>query len=420
MLGCVVAACRTGRNAEADSGPYLQAVQAALRSGDLKRAEEVLEEAREVFPRDSSVRLWSSQIASMRWDDAGALADLEAVRASGDYGGFSREELEGKIGDLLFRIGRYGKSVGHLRAGRVGDLAAARDAWSGVALQLPYECPTPEIETAELPLVEGALPELICSIGDVQHPFVLDTRATFSTVTQSLAEELGVTHILPAGDAIDGIGNRFPSSMGILPTFSVGSSEIGPLPVLVVEDRALTLRDWLGGAGRSPQALVGQDVLRRFRVTFDPSRRSVVFQPSRGLSDVESIPCLAVEANLVVPVRVEGRDLWFVLDTGSSGSSLSKEGLRALPGGELRAMDNITRLYSPSGASFSVRMVRGLVLHVSDVTFRGVDLPVVDRGHTEVFPVHGVLGADLIMRCRSTLDDGRIRIELLSARGDRR
>jgi hypothetical protein len=287
-------------------------------------------------------------------------------------------------------------------------------------LRLPYERTHPELETAELPLVEGALPELICSIGDVQHPFVLDTRATFSTVTESLATELGVTSVLPSGDAVDGIGNSFSSSMGILPSFSLGASEIGPLPVLVVGDRALTLRDWMGGAGRSPQALVGQDVLRRFRVTFDPSRRSVVFQPSRGLSERDSVPCLAVEANLVVPVRVEGRDLWFVLDTGSSGSSLSEEGLRALPGGELRAMDSIVRLYSPSGASFSVRMVRGISLHVSDVTFRGVDLPIVGRGKTEVFPVHGVLGADLVMRCRTTLDEGRILIELLPAREDAR
>jgi hypothetical protein len=45
------------------------------------------------------------------------------------------------------------------------------------------------------------------------------------------------------------------------------------------------------------------------------------------------------------------------------------------------------------------------------VRFRGADLQVVEREPPRVFPVHGVLGADLLMRCRTTLDSGRIRIE---------
>jgi hypothetical protein len=45
--------------------------------------------------------------------------------------------------------------------------------------------------------------------------------------------------------------------------------------------------------------------------------------------------------------------------------------------------------------------------------FRGADLAVIDRGPVGLFPVHGVLGSDLMMRCRTTLDRGRIRIEPL-------
>jgi hypothetical protein len=62
---------------------------------------------------------------------------------------------------------------------------------------------------------------------------------------------------------------------------------------------------------------------------------------------------------------------------------------------------------------FSVRTVQGLVVTVSEVRFRGVDLAVIDRAPSKVFPVHGVLGADLLLQCRTTLDGGRIRLEPL-------
>ena len=37
-------------------------------------------------------------------------------------------------------------------------------------------------------------------------------------------------------------------------------------------------------------------------------------------------------------------------------------------------------------------------------------LPVIARGDAGLFPVHGVLGVDLLSRCRLTLDRGRARL----------
>jgi len=122
---------------------------------------------------------------------------------------------------------------------------------------------------------------------------------------------------------------------------------------------------------------------------------------------------LWVEDNLLVEVRIEGRRLWFVLDTGASASSLSEVGLQMLPGGERRALQRFGKVYSPGGVKLSARMVEGLVLELSGVRFIGVDLQVVEREAPELFPVHGVLGADLLMRCRTTMDSGRIHLESL-------
>lgn len=412
-LALMLAGCLSPPPTRITAHQYVVAVGSALRNGDIDLADEILARARARYPEDGAVRLWSAEVASMRWQDEDALHELMAARSIPDRGGFTEAELEGKIGDMLFRMGRYGESIEFLSAGQVGEMGAARKAWAEIAHHLPYLRPPPEIEVAELPLVEGPLPRLICSVGGEQQPFVLDTRATFTTLTNSMAAELPVSPVLAAGDAVDGTGRVFSSSVGVLRAFSLGGADVGPEPVLVVEDRALALRDEFGGPVRSPKALVGQNVLRRFRVTFDPARRSVVFQSRLGLDERESQEVLWVEENLLVAVTIEGRRLWFVLDTGASESSLTELGLRALPDGERRALESYRRVYSPSGTQFSVRKVDGLVLEVSEVRFRGVDLPVIEREPSAIFPLHGVLGADLVMRCRTTLDSGRIRIQPL-------
>ena len=50
-------------------------------------------------------------------------------------------------------------------------------------------------------------------------------------------------------------------------------------------------------------------------------------------------------------------------------------------------------------------------IRCAPVRFDGVDLPVVPRRAGVLFPVHGVLGADLLQQCRVTLDQGRVRLE---------
>jgi hypothetical protein len=72
------------------------------------------------------------------------------------------------------------------------------------------------------------------------------------------------------------------------------------------------------------------------------------------------------------------------------------------------------RVRTAGGGTFSVREIRNLVLRTSKVRFPGVDLPIVPRRAGGLFPVHGVLGVDLLEQCRVTLDQGRARLERAS------
>ncbi len=98
-----------------------------------------------------------------------------------------------------------------------------------------------------------------------------------------------------------------------------------------------------------------------------------------------------------------------MFDTGASHSSLTSLGVDNLPPGR-RAAPSFRRVRTVGGGMIAVRELRDLVLRVSDARFRGVVLPIVDRGSGGSFPVHGVLGMDLLGRCRVTFDRGRARV----------
>ena len=106
--------------------------------------------------------------------------------------------------------------------------------------------------------------------------------------------------------------------------------------------------------------------------------------------------------------------MWFILDTAASHSSLTKRGLEDLPGGARRATPDYRSLNSLGGAFLS-KKVTGVVVQTSAVKFTGIEFPIVDRTNFGTFPVHGVLGVDLLRHCRLTLDGSRILLEQVAS-----
>jgi hypothetical protein len=159
-----------------------------------------------------------------------------------------------------------------------------------------------------------------------------------------------------------------------------------------------------------PRGVLGLDLLAACRLTVDPERGSVALELPRGLPEGQSVQCVRADGRSLVPVLVEGVRLWFVLDTGASHSSLTTAGVERLPGGDSRAVSSFRRVRTVGGTVVAVREVRDLVLRCSEARFLGVTLPVVSRGTGSLFPVHGVIGVDLLSHCRVTLDSGRARL----------
>lgn len=405
-----VAACRT-RHREVPFEQQLQAVALALREGRLEGAAELLAAVRARYGNQAAVATWSSVLAELLWRDDEAVREMHAaVRAAVAAGAPAEEvaELRGRLGDLLFQAGRWGEAWTALLAD--SPVSPQRAAFATVAAELPSVRQPRGPLLTEQPLLPGDTPEFVCGSGGRQRPFAIDTGTSMTTLGRSFAEELAVAHRVAAGEALDSGGRKLPIEVGVLPHFQIGDVDMGATPVLVVDDAALRLRDLFGGAERVPRGVLGLDLLAAMRLSIDPERASVTLELPRGLPEDQSVQCVRVDGRCLAPVTIEGVRFWFVLDTGASHSSLSDAGLARLPDGDARAVPTYRRVRTVGGGTVAVREVRGLVLRCSEARFAGVTLPVVPRGQGGTFPVHGVLGIDLLGRCRLTLDRGRARL----------
>ncbi len=413
LLGCNV----LGRGSTRSPAGLLHATQQALRAGDVLAMESLLARARQQFPVDCDVLLYDALLADMRWNDDIALSDLRSVVQRAPAPNISRAEAEGRLGDKLFALGSWAESEPVLRAGVAGGdpaVRARRTAWAELAAVLPPVRRDPASVEARVEIIAAQVPELVIAVGDRGGAFVCDTGATFTTVSEALATALRVDVMVPGGEVHDGAGRPFTVLFGRLPELSLGGLRLGPLPVLVVRDQTLSMRDLFGGPERGVDGLLGLDVLTRFRVVLDPKAKSLTLTTATGLSAGNAAPCLRVDGGLRVPVMISGRSLWFQLDTGASHTSLTDAGLTLVPGGAPRAVASFRSVHAPGGARVSVRELRNVDLRVAGALFADVALPVIDRPlGPSGFPLHGVLGADLVLRCRAILDSGRLLLEVL-------
>jgi predicted aspartyl protease len=412
-VALLAAACAT-RRPEPTPEAQLDLAVTALRDGRYEQAQDLVAAVRRRHPGHVGAAQWGSVLAELQWQDDEAIREQMAAVRNARAAGLEGQEvqaLRGRLGDLLFQAGRWGECSGPLLAGATGADAERRRAFGTIAYGLPFVRKPAGPLLTEQRLLPGDSPEFLCGVGDRVRPFAIDTGTSMTTVSRSFADELGVLAPQPAGSALDAAGRTLAIEVGSLPRFTVGDVELGSTPVLLVDDEMLRLRDLHGGPERVPRGVLGLDLLVVFRFTVDPDRGSVVLELPRGLPDAESVQCVRAEGRCMVPVFVEGARLWFVLDTGASHSSLTAAGVDALPGGAGRTLPSFRRVRTVGGSLVAVREVRDLVLRCSEVRFQGVTLPVVPRGAGALFPVHGVLGIDLLSRCRLTLDRGRARIQ---------
>ena len=290
-------------------------------------------------------------------------------------------------------------------AGGVGLQSVVAPAQPGVALELPFELASNKIymQTA----VNGAGP----------YPFVLDTGAPFTVLDWALADELrlGVSAVGEVG----GAGHN-SVKMGRTSGVRLAVGEVGGSGGVRFQPRRLEvipLNEVLSRAeGREVRGLLGGDILSRFVSEFDFRDRVVRLHPSsyRYEGTGARVPVLIeghVLANATVIINgrepITGR---FIVDTGariavSLNTHVVKENRLDAPDvPQIR-----TTIGWGLGGPLDHGLTRGESLSIGDVTFAAptVTLSSDTRGVFASRQITGVIGNEVLKRCRVFLDYGR-------------
>jgi predicted aspartyl protease len=234
----------------------------------------------------------------------------------------------------------------------------------------------------------------------------IDTGTSWTVVAQGRTHRAGIKRVLVGGSARDGRGAAFAIGFGVTPEIRLGELRFGRYPVAVVDDQVLWLRDPIEGGGERIDGLLGFDLLQSVRVEFRVQPRELWLGPAT--SAVEGARGLRDAGRLLAPVRIEDHELWFLVDTGATHTSLSPAGLAQLRRGAQRSEPTLRRHHAPGGSGVAVREIAVTALHVGGWRFGDLVLPIVERSATGVVPMHGVLGADLLLRHRLVLDSGAL------------
>ena len=411
---CCLTACRVGIDGapalEPRTAPeWAQAAEHELDDGQVETARGLLAEGLARYPGDPRLR-WTQASLLALWGDAGGACEaLRAILAGPVPMGLSVAEVQGFLGDVLFDAGRFGEAAAPLLAAghsvegrRRGSLALLTTALPPVGGAVFAETPQPR------DLYRRLLPQVAVRIAGRELVLVLDTGSSWTALSASAAQRVGMDPPQLQGTARDGRGLPFAVGLAVAPMVVVGGVDLGDRPVAVVEDARLLLRDPLEGGGERFDGLLGMDLLRPLRLELDGRQSQVLFLPPQPAP--VGARCLHDAGRLVCRVEVEEQPLWFLLDTGASRSSLTTAGLQRLPGGPARADAAVRRIRSPAGADVAVRDLTVRSLQVGGLHLHNLTLPILARDPAGRIPLHGVLGADVLLRGRLVLDRGVLEI----------
>lgn len=235
------------------------------------------------------------------------------------------------------------------------------------------------------------------------EPAALDTGLPTSVMAAELAQTIRL-----AGGPITEV--RCP--MGALKLASA-PAQLVRIAGMVLTDVPFCVGDVVGQlSARSledaPRLWLGASALAGLSVTIDPGSRDVTFRaagaplPNRA----PTAPIRAVGPHIVVDVRVnEGRPFAAIVDTGSAGTLIPAATAR-----ELKLAPSVTvPIRRADGKDARACLVRLRELRVGAVTLKDAAAYYLD-GVPEEEAATAVLGTDLLLRHRVTIDRQRKRI----------
>jgi hypothetical protein len=170
--------------------------------------------------------------------------------------------------------------------------------------------------------------------GGAASSWIVDSGAEITTIPESTAKKLGARMLDGATNVGTSTAVRVDGALGVIDTLTIGSARVRHLPVLVLPDAMLRIKD-----GELIAGILGLPVLAAFRRVAWLHRGATLCLGS-GVCDapLRGVTSQAVywhENGLGVPLTLAGGTRGAHLDTGANAFELSSAGAGLLAPGEI-------------------------------------------------------------------------------------
>lgn len=389
------------------------AIAAAIRSADIN----TLRGYASATQPESRRNLAEGAIAALLNDNVRAEAALGAAIAATDLDNESRARAASTLAGVLLRQARFADAVGALSrerdllGGAFSEPGEARSfALAEVLSSLPVmAAAVPETGEISLRRDRARLPRAALTVNGHASEAVLDTGASFSTIVESEARELGV-RLLPGAVMIGSAAGATPARLGVAERLEFAGAQFDNVPFIVLPDEALT---FAGGLYRIKLILGLPNLMRLGRLEFTFTRDRGVLSYVSAIGEAHAAPNLLLDGQQPIAlVRGNGEELRLLLDTGARSTFLFRVGLgdgsALIVGADQRA----ARMVGAGGSSRDAQALRiqSLTLEIGDreVPLERVNVLGEARGARQ-----GVLGQDVLLSGSGyVIDFHAMRVEL--------
>jgi len=227
---------------------------------------------------------------------------------------------------------------------------------------------------------------------------LIDTGAERSLLDREFAQRLGLR-------PVEVVNIQRPDSEGRTEVVLVTDLDIQSVHSSSVKMTTDDLAASSGALGVHIDGVVGNDVLRKFRVTLDYSAGSVTFGPLSAIHHGVPTKLLRIENRYFVHLNANGVPLTFLLDTGTNFSALSSSGWSRLNRNK-KGLPTIDGVRS-SGTSATSKLVCIQQMSIGHAFYENVPMRVQPPTSAGIFAnldVSGLLGSDFLRRFVVSLD----------------
>ena len=271
--------------------------------------------------------------------------------------------------------------------------------------------PLPEVfvpdEPVTLPMRRSAFgtPVITVSINGRPYEFWLDTGASMTLLSASVAVEAGVTLAAPDTLALGVVTGHIPARAVIIDSLVIGPVVARGLSAAVVNPGALRLdRAKKNGLIEAVQidGVIGTDLLRHLDIVLDAGAGTLTIRrPRRNVRAARNLYWVGYP--VVKLVTRDGRPVLFGLDTGAEGTFVTTALLRKLPRTPIAARYMTLGGLGPEKQR-TQWVAREIALSDGDYAIALRNTPVTPDRRWTFVTFDGMIGSDVALATRMHLD----------------